>query len=183
MRPGPTPWYEQIHPFGRLHQCFGSLSAGVLEELDPVGRETGSGERASYGTRDGHVGAEGVGRAAQDHGVAGSDAEPGGIGGHVGTGLVNHGDDAEWDTDAVELHPVVQRPASCLAAHRIGQGGNAAKTGGHGGDPPLVQTEPVDESARDPLAFRLCHVGPIRLEHCRGSLFHPSGHAEQGLPA
>ena len=180
--PRPTPWYEQIYPFGRLHQCFGSLSAGVLEELDPVGREPGSSERAPYGIGDGQVGAEGIGGAAQDDGVAGSNAEPGGIGRHVGSGLVYHGDDAEWDADAVELHPVVQRPASGLATHRIGQGGDVAETGGHGGDPLLVQSEPVDEGAGDPLALRLCHVGPIRLEHGRSGFFHASGHAEQGLP-
>ena len=118
-------------------------------------------------TGDRHVGAECVGRATQDDGVAGPDAETGSIGGHVGTGLVDHGDDTERDTDAMESHPVVERPASGLPSHRVGQRCDAAQTVGHGGYPPLVEAQPIDESTGDPLITRLCHVGPIRLEHCR----------------
>ena len=83
----------------------------------------------------------------------------------------------------MQLHSVVQRPSTGLPAYRIGQGGHTAKTGGHRGHPPLVEAEPVDESAGDPLIFRLSHIGPIRLEYCRRSILNSGGHAHQGLPA
>ncbi len=179
--PGPASRDEQVHPVGRLHQRLGPIPAGVLEKLDPVGGEAGGGERFADCPGDRHVGTEGVRRATQDDGVAGHDAETGSVRGHVGTGLVDHGDDTERDPNSMESHPVVERPASGLSSHRVGQRRDTAQTVGHGRYPPLIETQPIDESTGDPLITRLCHVLSIRLEHRIGSPFHASGHAEQGL--
>ena len=51
----------------------------------------------------------GAGGAAQQHGVAGLQADPGGVGGDVGAGLVDHPDHAERHPHLAQLEPVGQR--------------------------------------------------------------------------
>ena len=59
---------------------------------------------------DGARGAETFGAAAQDHGVAGLEAERTGIGRHVGPALVDHADDAERHTHTLDAHAVGTPP-------------------------------------------------------------------------
>ena len=94
------------------------------------------------------VGGLGGRAAAQDHGVAGLQAEARGIDGDVGAGLVDHADDAHRHPDLADLQAVGQRRATHHLPHRVGQRGDVAQRLGHGGDPLRVEGEPVEQALR-----------------------------------
>ena len=84
--------------------------------------------------------------AAQDHRVAGLDAQPGGIGGHVGARLVDHRDHAERNADLRQLDAVGQRVALDDLADRIGQQRERLERLGHRLEPSGSQLEPVEQA-------------------------------------
>ncbi len=77
------------------------------------------------------VGLERLAAAAQQHRVAGLQAEPGGVGGHVGARLVDEADHAQRDAHARDLEAVGPAPGLHGLAHRIGQRGDLAQARRH----------------------------------------------------
>ncbi len=90
-------------------------------------------------------GAEAFRAAAQDHGIAGLEAEHGGIRRHVRAALVDDTDDAERHAHALDRHAVRPGPAFHHGADRIGELAHHLDAVGHRGDALRVERQPVDE--------------------------------------
>jgi hypothetical protein len=74
----------------------------------------------------------GIRAAAQDHRIAGLEAERAGIGRHVRAALIDDADDAERRAHAFDLQPVRAVPGGDDRADGIGQFGDGANAVGHG---------------------------------------------------
>ena len=107
---------------------------------------------------DGAVGALALGAAAQDRGIAGLEAERGGVGRDVGSALIDDADDAERHAHALDRHAVRPRPALGDLADRIGEVADHVDAGRHGGDALVVEREPVEEGGVGAVAPGLGHV-------------------------
>ena len=97
---------------------------------------------------------EALGTAAQDHGVAGAQAQAAGIGGDVRPRFVDDADDADRNAHARDVEPVGARPAREFGADRIGQRRHRFEPGGHLFDP-LARRAAADRAARR-IAPSLC---------------------------
>ena len=91
------------------------------------------------------AGAETVGAAAQDDGVARFQAEHAGIGRDIGAAFEDHRDDAERHANAFDGHAVGALPALGHDADRILDRAHGRDSVGHGVDAALGQRQPVDE--------------------------------------
>ena len=94
---------------------------------------------------DGLIGGEGLGAAPQHRGVAGLEAESGGIRRHVGPGLVDDADDPERHPHAPHLDARGAVVEVGDGAHRVRQGGDLAQPLDHGVDAPGGQLEAVQQ--------------------------------------
>ena len=141
---------------GEHHADRGAVAR--RHELDRVRRQAGFAQPGDDRVVDGAVGALALGAAAQDRGVAGLEAERGGVGGHVGPALVDDADDAERHAHALDRHAVRPRPALGDLADRIGEVADHLDAVGHGGDALVVEREPVEEGGVGAVALGLGHV-------------------------
>ena len=91
------------------------------------------------------AGTETVGAAAQDHGVAGFQAQHAGVGRDIGAAFENHGDDAERHADALDGHAVRALPAFGHDADGIGDVAHGHDAVGHRVDARLRQRQAIDE--------------------------------------
>ena len=135
------------------------------------------------GAQDGDERAVGVGgRAAptQDDGVAGLQAQPGGVDGDVGAGLVDHADDAHRDADLTDLQAVGQGGAADDLAHRVGQGGDVAQGLGDGGHARGVQAQAVLEALGHAVRAAAVEVLPVGLDDVVGGGLEGVGQRAQG---
>lgn len=94
---------------------------------------------------DGAAGAEAVGAAAQDHGIAGLEAQHAGIRRDIGAAFEDHADDAERHAHALDGHAVRALPALGDDSDRIGDAADDTDALGHPLDPRRAQRQPVDE--------------------------------------
>ena len=94
---------------------------------------------------DGAAGAQAVGAAAQDRGVARLQAERAGVGGDVGAALVDDADHAERHPDPVDGHAVGPGPGGHDGAYGVAEPSDGFDAGGHGLDPRLIEGQPVEE--------------------------------------
>ena len=104
------------------------------------------------------AGAETVRAAAQDHGVAGFQAEHAGVRRDIGAALEDHGDDAERHAHALDGHAVRALPALGDDADGIGNVADGRDALSHRLDPGLCQRQAVDEGAGDAGGAGLRHV-------------------------
>ena len=88
------------------HQAHG-LAVGGVDQLDGVGGQARFGQGLGDDPGDGQGRLQAVRTAAQDGGVARTDAQGGGVGGDVGAALVNHAQHADWGADAGDVQDVV----------------------------------------------------------------------------
>ena len=130
---------EAIDEAAETHELDRRLPAGVLHQDQAVGREAPFGEALQQDGGDGPVGRDRPRAAPQESGVAGLDAEPGGITGDVGPVFVDDPDDAEGHADPADLQPVRAPPAIEDLSDGIGKPGHVAQAGGHGRDPVEVR--------------------------------------------
>ena len=94
MSDGPPRGIRQSIESAQLHELDRGLVAGVGDQLHGVGRQPGLGHRVAEHLGDGQVRVERARRTAQEGGVAGLEAQPGGVAGDVGPVLVDDGDHA-----------------------------------------------------------------------------------------
>ena len=137
-----------------------SISAGGGEHGGDVGavgvgaictagfRQAGGAQPVGEGGVDGARAVQAFRAAAQDHRVAGLQAEAGGVGADIRAALVDHADHADRRGDALDAQPVRPRPVGQHAAERIGQRGNVVEAVGHGLDARGGQHQPVAEGRR-----------------------------------
>ena len=116
---------------------------------------------------DGAGGAEAVRAAAQDHGIAGLEAQRAGIGGDVRPALVDHADDAERHAHALDAHAVRPRPGRHDGADRIGELAHHVEAVRHGLDPRRVERQPVEEGRGRAGALASARSSAIGGEDCR----------------
>ena len=154
---------------GQLGQLV-AVAAG--DQRHGTGRQPGGGGRRGGDAGQDGVGVRGRARAPQHDGVAGLQAQRGGIDGDVGARLVDDGDDAQRHPDAAQRQPIGQRRAIDHLADRVGQGGDLAHAGRHGGGPrrrrgrdgPAARRSgrwPRPASRSRALASRICSVPSI----------------------
>ena len=93
------------------------------------------------------AGSETIGAAAQDHGVAGFQAQHAGIGGDVGAAFEDHRDDAERHPHPLDGHAVGTLPALGDDADGIGNIAHGADALGHRIDARRRQRQPVDKGS------------------------------------
>jgi hypothetical protein len=104
------------------------------------------------------AGTETVGAAAQDHRVAGFQAQHAGIGGDIGTALENHGNHAERHANAFDGHAVRTLPTLGDGADRIGNVADGRDPVGHRIDARRGQRQPIDECGCRSIG---AHLGDI----------------------
>ncbi len=89
-----------------------------------------------------------LGAAAQHHGVAALQAEPGGIGGDVGAGFEDDADHPEGNAHPADLDAVGAPPHAGHLADRVGEQRDLAQAIGHRPDAPLVEGQAIDHRRR-----------------------------------
>ena len=98
--------------------------------------------------------------AAQDHRVAGFQAQRAGIGGHVGPALIDDADDADGRGNARDIETVRLLPTRQFAADGIGQSSDVFETFRHGFDAAVVEKEPITHGGREIVCgFQVFGVG------------------------
>ena len=111
------------------------LAALAGHQLHGVGGQPGAADGVAQHPHQGGVRGVRGGRAAQQDGVAGLQAERGGVDRDVGAGLVDDPDDAERDADLAQVDAVGQGRAAHDLADRVGQRGHVPDVGGDGRAP------------------------------------------------
>ena len=145
---------------------------------DVLGKAGARGCRPQH-THNGGVGAEGAARAAQQDGVAALEADAGGVGGHVGAGLVDDADDPERHADLPQLQPVGERRPAHHLADGVGQAGDLTQSGGHALHPIGVEPQPVDQVSLGAGCLGGGAVLRVGREHIGASLHQGVGHRVQ----
>ena len=120
----------------REHRHDGG-AVGRVDVLDGVGGQARLLDRLGEDLRDDRVGLERLAASAQQHRVAGLEAEPGGVRGDVGAGLVDEADDAERDANPRDLDAARPPPDLDGLADGVGQARRRA-----GGRPPSPRSAP-----------------------------------------
>lgn len=87
---------------------------------------------------------EGFAAAAEDGGVAGLEAESGGVGGDIGARFIDDDDDTDGSANLLEVQAIWPGALVEDAAYGIGECGDVAKAGGHGGDSLWVEAEAIE---------------------------------------
>ena len=126
------------------------------------------------------IGAVGVAAAAQDDGVAGLEAESGGVDGHVGPGLVHHRDDPERHPDPLDLQSLGRPPPGDDLPHRIGQGGDVAQAAGYAVAGVARRGEAVDERRGEALLAPLRDVLGVLHQDLGRAALERLGHRDEG---
>ena len=117
--------------------------------------------------------------ATQHAGTARFQGEGGGIGGNVGAALIDDGDDAHGDADALHLQAVGQGVLRNDAAYGVGQCHHLADALGHVGNASLRQGEAIQHHLGDVTAGRL-HVKGVGCQNLCHRLHQGVRHGEEG---
>ncbi len=139
-------------------ECADGGAVGGLDELDGVGGDAGVCEALLEDFGDGFVGVDGFLAAAQDARVARFQADAGGIGGDVGPGLKNDGDDADGDAAFFDAEAVGAVVGFDGLSDGVGLGGDFAEALGHGGDFFFGESEAGEEGAGDAVFLGLGEI-------------------------
>ena len=179
----PLGMGEHRHPRLRQHARHQPLAAARDDEVDQPGgpqhrahegavlgggqlhrilRQPGLAQALAQAVGDGVGGARALAAAAQDHGAAGLEAEPAGIGGDVGPALEDHADHAERLRHAADHQAVRPRPFGQGAADRVRQGRDLLQPLRHRLHARRGQHQPVAEGGGE--AGRGGEVGGVGAE-------------------
>ncbi|MFM1944882.1 MAG: hypothetical protein RI897_3864 [Verrucomicrobiota bacterium] len=138
--------HTEVDEVGEGEEFGYSGAVGGGDDLDGVFGELGQvflgGIDHDFG--DELIGVEGFFTAAEDGGVAGFEAEAGGVGGDVGSGFIDDDDDADGHGDLLEAEAIGSGTFIEGAADGVGEGGDFAEALGHGLDAGVGESEPVE---------------------------------------
>ena len=143
-----TARHDQVEPIHRLQHFADGGAVGGRHQGHAVLGQAGASERTPQQLDDEARGMEAVGAAAQHDDIARLQAERARVGGHIGTRLVDHADDADRHAHAADHQPVRPLPFLDLGAHRIGQGRDVVEALGHALDARIVQQQSILQGAR-----------------------------------
>ena len=135
----------------------GDRALGQAGGLGGVGRDA-----REHGVRVGRRGG-----AAQHDGVAGLQAQRGGVDRDVRARLVDDGDHAQRHADLAHVQAVRQPEAVDDLADRVRQRRDRAHAGGDPGDARAVEREAVEERRREAVLAARVHVADVGLEDLR----------------
>ena len=155
---------QQVDIAHRLHHVGGTLTGGVLNEVHRRFGQTHSGKTPLQRRHDGVGTAIGLLTATQHAGAARLQSEGSSIGGDVGAALIDDGDDAHRDADALHLQAVGQGILRNDAAYGVGQCHHLADALGHVGNAPLRQGEAIQHHLGDVTASRL-HIEGVGCQN------------------
>ena len=162
-KPGAPAGDEHVHQAMQLHEHVGGGPIGGGDGADGTLGQAGPHGGGRQNVGDGLVGAGCEASAPQHAGVARLHADAGGIGGHVGPRLVDHGHHAKGHRHAAQADAVVQGGFQGHHAEGVGQLPQLVEGIGHGAHPGLVQHEPVQQGlARTGRPGRV-HIAPVGL--------------------
>ena len=170
---------RQIDDVVELQQFDHRLAAQVVDQGQRSGRYAGIDQRTLQRRGDRSVAADRFGTAAQDHAVAGLQAQRRGVGGDVRPRLVDHRDHAERHAHAFDLDAVGPRFAAGDLADRIGQIGDLAQRVGDARKPLRIKHQPVEHRAADAFCFSRTQIFGIGGEDRRGIGLQRIGHGPQ----
>ena len=138
-------------------------------QLGRIGGQTGFFQGLAQQGGQGGVGVQGLAAAAQDHGIARFQAEDGRVDGHVGAGLVDHGDDTQRHAHAAHQQTVGALPLAVHGAHGVGQAGHMQAGGAHVGQCGGMQGQAV-------------HAGGVQASGAGRAQILRVGGAQLGFP-
>ena len=170
---------EQIEDVVELHHLHHRLAAEVLHQRHGVLVHAGVAQGLAQAGGDGGVGAHRFLAAAQDHAVAGLQAQRRGVGGDVGTRLVDHADHTQRHAHALDLEALVGGVALGDLADRVRQAGDVAQRVGDAGQALLVQRQAVEHGLADALLARGLHVLGVGGQDGLGLGIQLVGHGTQ----
>ena len=138
-----APGNEQVHQTLGLHELTGTVVAGVLQNIENIGVSACGGDALLQSGGDGPGAADGLTTAAQDADIAALNGQGRGIGGDIGTALVDDGHQAQRHLLFIDGHAVRALHFAEDAARVVREPGHGAKSVGHGGDAAFIQPETV----------------------------------------
>jgi hypothetical protein len=175
-----TAWDQAVDELGELHELDGGLVGGVLDEDDAVLGQTRLLQRLAHHARDRDVRAQRRARPSQQRGVAGLQAEAGGIARHVRPVLVDDRHDAQRHPDLSDLEAVGPHPSVEQLADRVGQRGDLAQPVGHAGDAPVGEAQTVERARLHAACGGALGVAGVGGEDLGRPLDEQVGRGEQG---
>ena len=108
--------------------------------------------------RQSTVAVDGFGTAAQNRGIAGLDAQAGGVYRYVGTRFVDDADDTQRHTHLADLYAGRAVLHVADLADRVGQRGDLFQAFGHGCDGFLAECEAIQHGGFHAVGARSLHV-------------------------
>ena len=174
---------EYVDNAAELHELASGLAVGGLNHRHSLAREALGLERIGQQLGDHGTRVIGQRAAAQNAGVAGTDADACGVGRHVGARLVDHSDQAQRHTHAGQVHAACKHAVVEHAAHGIGQLGELLQTGGHALDALGRQQQAIEQSGRGTRIARGGHVELVGGDDGVDTVAQCCGHGAHGLLA
>ena len=143
----------QVDDVVELQQLEHGLAAQVGDQGEHGRIQARLADGPLQGRGDRGVGVDRLRAAAQDHAVAGLDAQRRRVGGHVRARLVDHGDDAQRHAHALDPDAVGAGLAAGDLADRVRQRGDLAQRPGDAGQARGIQGQAIEHrAARSPCA-------------------------------
>ena len=162
---------EDVHQAGRVHELDGLGAVLARDELNGLGVQPRLGNTLTRRVGYGHTRVMGGRATTEHHGIATAKGERNGVGRHVGTRLVDHGDDAQRHSQALHAHTAGKGAALDDTTQRVGKGGDLTHGGRDVTQSLLREQQPVDEWLGEPRGAPALNVARVGLKDGgRGSL-------------
>ena len=141
----PAARHHQIDAIDQIQQRADCGAIHGRHQLNAIRRQALGRDRPAQAGNDCRRRSGAFRTAAQDHGIAGFQAQSASIGGDVRPRFVDHCDAADRYPYAADLQTVRALPVFDDLADRIRQGDDLVEAPGHAFDPLRRQQQPVDE--------------------------------------
>ena len=132
-------------------------------------RQAGFAQAVRHAIEQHGVGSRRFRTAAQQAGIAGHQAERGGIGGHTWPAFIDDADDPQRYADAAELQAIGLVPACNHLAHRITQSRHRRDTAGNARDTAGIKRQPIHQCRRHSGSSCGRHIGRIGGKQLRAA--------------
>ncbi len=180
---GPAPRHEHVHNAMQAHQHVGRRMIGGGDGADAAGRHAGGHGGGVKHLGDGDAGALRKRPSAQHDGVARLQADARGVGGDVRARLVDDGDDAEGDADALKLDARFERAALLHDVDRVGQRHQILERRSHRLDAIGIEHQPIEQAFLHLRGTRRFHVLIVCGKDFRRVCTQGGRHRAQGVVA
>ena len=171
---------EHIDDTAQTHEGPRGGTVGGLDNTHGLTRKAACLNGIGKRMRDSDAGTLCHGAAAQDAGVTGANADTGGIGRHVGTGLVDHGDKTQRHAYLLQVKAAIDRAPLKHATHRVGKLGEFLETGCHPLDALVRKLEAIEQAGARARLGSGVHVESVLLENRRLGIAQGGRHRAHG---